>query len=76
MMAEESIVTYGDALWYCFMLITTIGFGDIAAVSVIGRVLSVILGIYGLVVVAIVTSVIVNFYSEVTIRLTRMQKMK
>jgi len=65
MMAEESIVTYGDALWYCFMLITTIGFGDIAAVSVIGRVLSVILGIYGLVVVAIVTSVIVNFYSEV-----------
>ena len=65
MMTEKSIVNYGDALWYCFMLITTIGFGDIAAVTVIGRVLSVILGIYGLVVVAIVTSVIVNFYSEV-----------
>lgn len=65
MMAEESIVTYGDALWYCFMLVTTIGFGDLTAVTIMGRVLSVILGIYGLVVVAIVTSVIVNFYNEV-----------
>jgi len=65
MVAEESITTYGDALWYCFMLVTTIGFGDLTAVTIMGRVLSVILGIYGIVVVAIVTSVIVNFYSEV-----------
>ena len=61
---EESMSRYGDALWYSFALVTTIGFGDIAASTVIGRVLSVFLGIYGIVVVAIITSVIVNFYGE------------
>ncbi len=61
---EESMANYGDALWYCFALVTTIGFGDITASTVIGRVLSVFLGIYGIVVVAIITSVIVNFYGE------------
>jgi len=33
-------------------------------VSAIGRILSVILGIYGIVVVALITSIIVNFYGE------------
>ncbi len=44
---------------------TTIGFGDITATTGIGRLLSVILGIYGIIVVALITSVIVNFYNEV-----------
>ena len=65
-MVEPSITTFWDAMWYCFAVITTIGFGDFAAETVIGRVLTVILGVYGIVVVAILTSVIVNFYNEVT----------
>ena len=64
-MVEPAIETYGDALWYCFMLVTTIGFGDLTSVSMVGRILSIILGLYGIVVVALVTSVIVNFYNEV-----------
>ena len=56
--------SYTDALWYCFAVVTTIGFGDMTAVSTIGRVLSVILGVYGIVVVALITSIIVNFYGE------------
>jgi len=61
---EPGIADFGDALWYCFAIVTTIGFGDISAVSVPGRILSVILGIYGIIVVALVTSIIVNFYGE------------
>jgi hypothetical protein len=44
--------------------VTTIGFGDIAASTPVGRVLSVILGLYGIAVVALITSIIVNFYGE------------
>ena len=43
---------------------TTIGFGDIAAASLAGRIMSVILGVYGIVVVALITSIIVAFYGE------------
>jgi miniconductance mechanosensitive channel len=51
---EPNMENYGDALWYCFALVTTIGFGDISATTLVGRVLSVFLGIYGIVVVAII----------------------
>ena len=53
-----------EGFYFCFVASTTIGFGDITAVSIIGRILSVILGVYGLIVVALITSIIINFYSE------------
>jgi len=65
---EDSIPTFGDALWYSFAIVTTIGFGDFVTLSTVGRILSVILGIYGLIVVAVLTSIIVNFYNETTKR--------
>ena len=61
---EDSMTSFGDALWYCFAIVTTIGFGDFTATTIVGRVLSVVLGIYGIVVVALITSIIVNFYNE------------
>lgn len=64
MIYEESITNIGDGLWYCFAVVTTIGFGDITAVTPVGRILTVILGIYGIIVVAVITSIIVNFYNE------------
>ena len=65
---EATITNFWDAMWYCFTVITTIGFGDFYATSLVGRILTVILGIYGIVVVAIITSVVVNFYNEVTLK--------
>ena len=62
---EPQIKTYSDGLWYSFAVVTTIGFGDITVNNYISRILSVILGGYGIVVVALITSVIVNFYNEV-----------
>ena len=61
---EDDIPDFTSALWYCFAIISTIGFGDVAAVSVMGRILSAILGICGLVVVSVVMSIVVNFYNE------------
>ena len=62
---DTSFESFWDALWYCFAIVTTIGFGDITATTGIGRLLSVILGLYGIIVVSLITSIIVNFYSEV-----------
>ena len=62
---DAEFANYGDALWYSFATVTTIGFGDVTAKEPITRVLSVILGLYGIIVVAVITSVIVNFYSEI-----------
>lgn len=63
-MTEQDIKTFGDGLWYSFAVITTIGFGDKVVFSPVSRVLSVILGCYGILVVAVITSIIVNFYNE------------
>ena len=61
---EEGIATFGDGLWYAFAIVTTIGFGDMYAKTMIGRLVSVFLGVYGIIVVAVITSIIVNFYNE------------
>ena len=63
---EPDIDNFWDGMWYCFTVITTVGFGDMTAVTNAGRLLTVILGVYGLIVVAILTSVIVNFYNEIS----------
>ena len=64
MSVEETITNFGDALWYCFATVTTIGFGDFTATTLIGRLITVLLGVYGIVAVAVITSIIVNFYNE------------
>ena len=61
---EPQMPDFATSLWYCFAVVTTIGFGDIVAVTPIGRILTVILGFYGLIVVAVITSIIVNLYNE------------
>ena len=64
MLYEPKMHYFPDALWYCFAVVTTIGFGDFTAVTPIGRLITVVLGVYGLIVVAVITSIIVNFYNE------------
>jgi len=61
---EPGIETFGDGLWYSFMLVTTIGFGDMTAVTPAGRLISVAVGIYGIVAMALITSILVNVYNE------------
>ena len=63
-LVEPDIHRYGDALWYCYAVISTAGFGDIVTVTLIGKICSVLLTIYTIFVVAIVTGVVVNFYTQ------------
>ena len=61
---DDNFRSFEDALWFCFATVTTIGYGDVTTNAPIGRILGVVLGVYGIVVVALITSVIVNFYNE------------
>lgn len=60
---QESVFeTYGSALWYCFELVTTVGFGDLVAVTIIGRLLSILLSVYSIGMIAIITSTVVTYH--------------
>lgn len=64
-LAEPQIDAYGDALWYCYAVISTIGFGDIVASTLIGKIASVLLTVYSIVAIALITGVIVNYYNQI-----------
>lgn len=61
---EPNITTIGDAWWYCFAVITTIGFGDFTAVTLTGRILTVIVGFYGIIIVSLITSTTVLYITS------------
>lgn len=61
---EPNIISYGDAVWYCFAIFSTCGFGDFYAVTLAGRIISVFLGLYSLLVVALITGICVTYYME------------
>ncbi len=61
---EPNIHTYGDGIWYCFIASTTVGFGDLYAVTTLGRIITVLVTIYGIMVVAMVPGVVFTYYIE------------
>ena len=63
---EPEIQTFGDGMWFAFQTVTTIGYGEFQIVTAIGRIVSVFLGMYGIIIVAVITSIVVNFYNETT----------
>jgi len=63
-LVEPEINDIFTGLWYSFVAFTTIGFGDIVAITLIGRIITVILSLYGIILVAIMTGVLVSYYQE------------
>ena len=64
MIFEPKINTFFDSLWYCFNVMTTIGFGDVTSVTIVGRVLSIILSIYSILIIAVIPGVLTSYYIE------------
>ena len=62
---EPGIHTYGEALWYCFAAVSTIGFGDVVVHTALSRVLTVLLSVYAVATLAIFTAVVVNYFQQV-----------
>lgn len=63
-MLEPEINRFVDALWYCYAVISTAGFGDVVVTTFPAKVISVVLTVYSIIVIALVTGVIVNYYNQ------------
>ncbi|MET4059749.1 voltage-gated potassium channel [Arthrobacter sp. UYP6] len=61
---EPDIETFGNALWFVYVSFTTIGYGDIVPVTMLGRLITVFVSLYGILIVALGTGVIVGYYNE------------
>ncbi len=61
---EPAIKTFGDSIWYSFVTSTTTGYGDIVVTTAIGRIVSVILSLYGLLFFGCLSGIVVTYYME------------
>jgi voltage-gated potassium channel len=62
---NSKIKTLLDALWWCVSAVTTVGYGDIVPVSVIGRTVAIFYMFFGISMIAILLSVITTtFYKK------------
>ena len=63
-LVEPNITTLGDGFWYSYVAATTIGFGDLYAITHIGRLITVLVSVYCIVVTAMIPGVVVSYYME------------
>lgn len=61
---EPAIETYAEALWWGLITITTVGYGDIAPVTALGRLMAALLLMVGIGIIAIFTSAVTNYFSN------------
>ena len=61
---HANITNFGDAIWWAFVTITTVGYGDFTPVTVIGRVIAVGLMLSGVVVLGITTATIASWVAQ------------
>lgn len=61
---DPNIKTFEDGLWYCFISSATIGFGDIVVTTTLGKLLTVFLSLYSLLLIGFIPGIIVTYFGE------------
>ncbi len=62
---EPDVKTYQDGIWYCFSVFSSAGFGDICAKTLVGRLLSIALGLYSILIIGLIPGIVTSLYFEV-----------
>jgi voltage-gated potassium channel len=65
----SNIRTFGDALWWACVTMSTVGYGDYYPVTLTGRLLAVVLMIGGIAIVGTASATIVSYLNERTAHL-------
>ncbi|WP_128894722.1 potassium channel family protein [Longirhabdus pacifica] len=58
----EDYESYGDALWWSIVTATTVGYGDISPETLVGRMVAVILMVFGIGLIGMVTGSIATYF--------------
>lgn len=61
-LVEPNINSYGDAIWWSIVTMTTVGYGDISPETGLGRTLAVLLMLVGIGLIGIVTASIASYF--------------
>jgi voltage-gated potassium channel len=61
---NRAITSFGDALWWAAATVTTVGYGDIAPVTLEGRLVAVVLMVTGIGVIGVFTATVASFFFE------------
>ena len=61
---EPKVHTFFDGIYFSFVASTTIGFGDIAPVTVLGKIITILITLVGILTVEMVPGVVVAYYTE------------
>jgi voltage-gated potassium channel len=61
---NPSIHTFGDALWWGMVTVTTVGYGDVSPVTLEGRLIAVLLMLIGIGVIGVFTATVASFFLE------------
>jgi voltage-gated potassium channel len=59
---NESVISFGDALWWAITTTTTVGYGDIYPVTAEGRLIAVVLMLTGIGVIGVFTATIASLF--------------
>jgi voltage-gated potassium channel len=59
-----SITTFGDAIWWAFVTITTVGYGDFSPVTLLGRLIAAGLMLGGVALLGVVTATLASWIVE------------
>ena len=61
---EPGFASFGDAAWFLYTVISTIGLGDYTCQTVVGRLITVLLSLFSIIYIALVTGVIVSYCDQ------------